>query len=276
MFGPWACGGGQSFDDGTDGVNQKKQGKEAPFDGDDSDQQKDPPPSPADTTSDSDVAPRSSPTDVDGFDAGDNPKPAVDATGTEEPSVTVPTNGPHPAADAGSGSVDGGADDDRVDDAAVPEAFDAAPPKRDGTPVGTGSAVECVDTSHVDERQRDDLQVVGTGFQEYDGQVVRILVTHGEPTYGLGEVTIVGGAFEILLPGVLGDYTGIAVHVDTQRNSACDPDAEFIWQMTTGPAPGDTVWEVTPDSLMVFDQVGPCSLNGIFDLEATLVCPSAP
>jgi hypothetical protein len=145
--------------------------------------------------------------------------------------------------------------------------------------VGTGS---CVDVSHVDEMQRDDLEVIGTGFEADEGHMIRIVVTHGEPTYGLGEAPIERGSFDIFLPGVLGDYTGIAVHIDSVRNNACDPDEEFIWQMTTGPASargpafsetgGRTVWEVTPDTLWVFEQVGPCSLNGIFDLTTTLPC----
>jgi hypothetical protein len=147
---------------------------------------------------------------------------------------------------------------------------------------GMGAGDSCIDVSHVDEMQRDDLEVIGTGFDAYDGNRVRILVTHGEPTYGLGETPIENGAFDLLLPGVLGDYTGIAVHIDRIRNNACDPDEEFIWQWTTGPASargpsimergGRSVAEVTPDTLRVFEQAGPCNLNGIFDLATPLPC----
>ena len=145
-----------------------------------------------------------------------------------------------------------------------------------GGAAGRGGSVGrfvCVDVSQVDDRQRDDLRVIGTGFDAYEGQVIRIVVTHGEPTYGLGDAPIVGGSFDIGLPGVLGDYTGIAVYVDTVRDDACNPEEEILWQAVTGPAPGDTVWQVTPDSLMVFDQAGPCNLNGVFDLTASLPCP---
>ena len=106
-----------------------------------------------------------------------------------------------------------------------------------GTPnsLPDASSGECVDVSHVDARQKDDLEVIGTGFEAYEGQIVRILVTHGEPTYGLGEAPIEDGSFDTYLPGVLGDYTGIAVHVDSVRDNACDAD-EALWQMTTGSA----------------------------------------
>jgi hypothetical protein len=155
-----------------------------------------------------------------------------------------------------------------------------------GGTAGNGAAGPCVDVSQVDELQIYDLQVIGTGFAAHEGHVIRILATHGEPTYGLGQAPIVDGAFDIFLPSVLGDYTGIAVHLDTTRDDACDPETEFIWQWTTGPAsargpafrqghsPGDAVWDVTPDSLRVFEEAGPCNLNGIFDLTTPLSCPA--
>jgi hypothetical protein len=147
---------------------------------------------------------------------------------------------------------------------------------RDST-FGTGA---CVDVSHVGATQKNELEVIGTGFEADEGQMIRIIATQGAPTYGLGEAPIQNGSFDIVMPGVLGDYTGLAVHVDKVRNEACDPDKEFIWQMTTGPASspglpvmnGRTVWKVSPNTLSVFNQVGPCSLNGIFDLTIPLVC----
>ena len=140
---------------------------------------------------------------------------------------------------------------------------------------------ECVDVSHVDATQRDDLEVIGSGFEADEGRMVRILVTHHEPTYGLGEVPIEDGSFDIYLPGVLGDYTGIAVHIDSVRDNACDA-AEKFWQMTTGGASargpfidetgGHPVLEVMPDTLQLFPESGECSLNGIFDLTMPIAC----
>jgi hypothetical protein len=149
---------------------------------------------------------------------------------------------------------------------------------------GRGS-VQCVDVSHVGPLQQEDLRVIGSGFDADEGLTVRILATLGEPEYGLGQAAIEGGSFDISMPGVLGDYTGLAVHVDRVSDSTCDPDVELIWQLTSGPigawgsqfsvaASGEVVWEITPDTLMTFDQVGPCDLNGIFDLAIYLPCPA--
>jgi hypothetical protein len=137
----------------------------------------------------------------------------------------------------------------------------------------------------VDEMQRDSLRVIGSGFGVYEGQTIRVVATHGEPTYGLAEAPIQGGSFEILLPGVLGDYTGLGIYVDTVRDDACNPGDEILWQQTTGPASargpafelgsgGETIWEVTPDRLRTFEQAGPCNINGIFDLTNPLPCPA--
>jgi hypothetical protein len=146
------------------------------------------------------------------------------------------------------------------------------------------SNAPCIDVSHVGAMQKKDLEVIGSGFDAYEGLMIRVLATLREPAYGLGEAPIQGGAFDISLPGVLGDYTGIAIHVDRVRDNACNPDSEFIWQQTTGPtgqwgvgvltASGGLLWEVTPGTLRVFNQVGPCSLNGVFDLTIPLPCPA--
>ena len=150
---------------------------------------------------------------------------------------------------------------------------------------GSRSNAPCVDVSHVGPMQKKDLEVVGTGFDAYEGFMIRVLATLGEPAYGLGEAPIEGGAFDILMPGVLGDYTGLAVHVDRVRDDACNPDREFIWQQTTGPMSAwglgltttseGLAWDVTPDTLRVFEQAGPCNLNGIFDLTKPIPCPAA-
>jgi hypothetical protein len=35
---------------------------------------------------------------------------------------------------------------------------------------------------------------------------------------------------------------------------------------------GHAVWEVTPNTLSIFEQAGPCNINGIFDLTVALPC----
>jgi hypothetical protein len=154
-----------------------------------------------------------------------------------------------------------------------------------GADAGSSPNARCVDVSHVGALQKKDLRVIGSGFEAYEGLTLRILATLGEPAYGLGEALLEGGSFDIFLPGALGDYTGIAVHVDRVRDNACNPDREFIWQQTTGPLSalgpgfsisdsGEAIWAVTPDTLRVFEQIGPCNLNGIFDLTVPLACPA--
>jgi hypothetical protein len=154
-----------------------------------------------------------------------------------------------------------------------------------GGEAGSSPTVRCVDVSHVGPLQKKGLEVIGTGFDAYEGLMIRIIATLGEPAYGLGEAPIADGAFDIVLPGVLGDYTGIAIHVDRVRDDTCNPADEFIWQQATGPmsawgptfsttASGGAVWKVTPDTLRVFEQAGPCNINGIFDLAIPLPCPS--
>jgi len=146
--------------------------------------------------------------------------------------------------------------------------------------------VACVDVSHVGELQRDDLHVVGAGFDADEGRVIRVVATIGEPGYGLGEAPIMVGAFDMTLPGVLSDYTEIGVHVDRVRNARCDPDSEALWQQVTGPlsalgpgytrtAPGEVLWEITPDTLHTFEQAGPCNINGNFDLTIARRCSPA-
>jgi hypothetical protein len=150
-----------------------------------------------------------------------------------------------------------------------------------GSSGGEAANVPCVDVSHVSPRQSTALRTVGSGFDAYEGQMIRIVATVGEPYYGLGEAPIEGGAFDILMPGVLGDYTELGVYVDTVRDDACDPGDEILWQRATGPlsapglmedANGVAVWQITPNDLMTFDQAGPCNINGNFDAANRLRC----
>jgi len=148
-----------------------------------------------------------------------------------------------------------------------------------GGGLGTGG---CVDVSQVDDLQTQDLEVIGSGFEAYEGLMIRIIATIGEPNYGMGEAPIQDGAFDIFLPGVLSDYTELGVYVDRVRNDACDPDDELLWQMATGPLSalgplisqnsGHAVCEMTPDRLRIFPEAGACNVNGNFDLTTPIHC----
>src|SRR5262245_56773036 len=63
---------------------------------------------------------------------------------------------------------------------------------RDSGDVGSRPTVGCVDVSHVGALQKKDLRVVGRGFEAYEGLTIRLVVTLGEPAYGLGEAPIEG------------------------------------------------------------------------------------
>lgn len=154
-----------------------------------------------------------------------------------------------------------------------------------GSSVGGAANGPCVDVSHVSARQTTALRTIGSGFEAYEGQMIRIVATVGKPYYGLGEAPIEGGSFDILLPGVLTDYTELGVYVDTIRDDACEPGDEILWQRATGPASawgpglmedanGVVVWQITPNDLTTFEQAGPCNINGNFDAANRLRCPA--
>jgi len=115
--------------------------------------------------------------------------------------------------------------------------------------------------------------------------IMSLLATYALSTILVNVAILIWGGGYSGLPGVLGDYTGIGVHVDRVRDNICNPADEFIWQQATGPmsawgpaisttVSGGAVWKVTPDTLRVFEQAGPCNINCIFDLAIPLPCPS--
>jgi hypothetical protein len=139
---------------------------------------------------------------------------------------------------------------------------------------GTG---DCVDFSHVEKGSRD-LRVIGTGFDEPDGETVRVVVTTGAPRdapdYGLAETKIQSGAFDITLPDAVGEYWGIGVHIDTAKDDACTVDADPFWEMTTGATEDDVTFAITP-SLPPNPNGRSCYINGsVFNLTQALPCSS--
>jgi hypothetical protein len=132
----------------------------------------------------------------------------------------------------------------------------------------------CVDFSHFEDsmRERWDLHVDGTGFEADEGSRVRIVVTLGEPSYGLAETTIENGGFSVTLSEATEPYTGMAVYIDRGRNDRCDIDEDTWFTHTSGGVYGEHTWAITPDTQPPSGE-SPCYLNGIFDLATTLACP---
>lgn len=192
------------------------------------------------------------------------------------------------ASDAGSGA--GGADsvavgggDSPLDDGAgapssLADGGSAGEPGVGEAGAGGGPASVradgCVDLSHFEDsmRERWDLHVVGTGFDADEGSRVRIIVTLGEPSYGLVETTIENGGFSVTLSEATEPYTGMAVYIDRGRNDRCDIDEDTWFTHTSGGVYGEHTWAITPNTQPPSGE-SPCYLNGIFDLATTLACP---
>jgi len=146
-----------------------------------------------------------------------------------------------------------------------------------GTGVGGASGASgtgvCIDFSHLDPAQRRhrNLRVIGTGFDDAEGDTVRVVVTTREPSYGLAQTAIRSGVFEFDLPEAVGIYWGIGVYIDKAKDDACTLGDDPLWQTTTGATSGDVIWEITP-GLKPDVNDPPCNINGIFDLMKPLAC----
>jgi hypothetical protein len=136
---------------------------------------------------------------------------------------------------------------------------------------GTG---DCIDFSHAEGGWGPprDLRVVGADLQAYEGETVRLVITIGEPRYGLAETAIKNGAFELTLPGAVGNYTGMGAYIDKGKDNACTLGVDASWEMTTGGDHGDVTWNITPSSPPPAGH-SPCNINGIFDMTRLLACP---
>jgi hypothetical protein len=139
---------------------------------------------------------------------------------------------------------------------------------------GTAGAGDCTDFSHAEPLWGPprDLRVVGSGFDVHEGDTVRLVITIGEPRYGLAETTVKNGAFEFVLAGSVGNYTGMGIYVDKGKDDACTLGVDPSWQMSTGGDHGDVRWALTPSSPPP-SGAAPCIINGIFDITKMLPCP---
>jgi hypothetical protein len=65
---------------------------------------------------------------------------------------------------------------------------------------------------------------------------------------GIGEVSIVGGAFTLSIPQVLNSrwYVGITLYVDRNHNDICETD-EHAWDWATRIVVSDMRFDVTPN-----------------------------
>jgi hypothetical protein len=139
---------------------------------------------------------------------------------------------------------------------------------------GTAGAADCFDLSHAPVG-RYDFRVVGSGFDAYDGELVRAVVVNGNhPGYGLGQTTIRNGSFEIVLPKTNEPYTGYGVYIDRGADNACTLSVDPFFQMTSGGVYQDVNWEINPQTHYL-QGLPPCNIDGSFDLTQPLPCRSS-
>ena len=98
------------------------------------------------------------------------------------------------------------------------------------------------------------------------------MITNAEPHYGLAETAIKNGGFEFVLPGTVGNYTGLGVYIDKGKDDACTLGVDPSWEMSTGGDHGPVTWNITPSSRPVAGET-PCNINGVFDPTKVLPCP---
>jgi hypothetical protein len=135
--------------------------------------------------------------------------------------------------------------------------------------------------------------VNASGFDEYAGFRVRLIVYTNGDYHALAEQDIVDGSFRFEVPGAASDYSNFALYVDRNNDDSCDDD-EPVWSFTTGP--GGCHVSVCPDDVVVenirlpldeCEDCGPWSLHPLSsigveancetgageDLSETLSCP---
>jgi hypothetical protein len=110
-----------------------------------------------------------------------------------------------------------------------------------------------------------DLRFVGTGLDQYEGDVVtfRIGTMSGSWRTGFGQVRIVQGAFDVLFPGVVASvYEQKQAYIDADGNGRCDAGEPLF--IDSGLQDMDTTLTFTPDAFQVRPALaGSCDiLNG--------------
>jgi len=184
-------------------------------------------------------------------------------------------------------------DDSSGDTVAAPtdsKGGDASVDAGNTDPCGSTASSSCVAVSGTCEVNGGpclDLEVVGSQFDAYEGQIARIVtnalgvdLTAAGTAIGVAQAKIVGGEFALSMPLTLSDYTGISLYIDHNCSSTCDV-GEPMWGMTTSVTTTfDTPYllELTADDLSPFDMpasswVGECANNGA-DLALNLPCQS--
>ncbi len=133
---------------------------------------------------------------------------------------------------------------DEAPDAAVGALLDSGAENSDESAADAGQQI-CVATEEsLLEQPRGwyDLHLVASGFDEYEGSLVRV-VSGGREGRGVGQARIRDGAFELLVPSVVTDYVSVGVYIDQNEDDACTL-GEPTWSRNSGALAGNTGLDV--------------------------------
>jgi hypothetical protein len=202
-------------------------------------------------------APRTAEGDGRSVDAAAEGEPRNAGDGLMDTPDAPETAVPSPDADMGAGDAA-----DAVADAL--DARDANGPRDDAADAGDSSsdatdgpdALRALRPVHVvapaDGGMRgNDIRFVGSGLDAFEGRAVLVRVDYPDAihVHGWGEARIVGGAFDLLLPGALVlNYNPKAVLIDVNDDGLCQPGEPGF--LTVSPVSGPVTVIVTPALLM--------------------------
>jgi len=199
-----------------------------------------------------------------------------------------------PATTSDSGARDSGSADPNQPDAdamggETGDATDTGAAATDSAGADSEVSNSCVSVTGGGKEPWLDLLIAGSQFDAYEGRRIRIVVSGNRgDRLGVAEATIASGAFELTLPSTFnyGYYTEIDLYVDDDADSACDV-GEPLWGFVTGIVQENLRIDAIPagpcrsgGGPSMFQgcgswltQVGPCLINGQFDLQMRLPCP---
>jgi hypothetical protein len=168
---------------------------------------------------------------------------------------------PLSCSDSAGAAMDGGAGSGgEADGGDAPEAVDAtdgatdADASHDAATDGP-DALRVLNPVHVVSpgdggRHGSDIRFVGSGLDAFEGRAVLVRVDYPDAvhTHGWGEARIIGGAFDLLLPGALVlNYNPKVALIDVNDDGRCEVGEPAF--ATATPFNGDTTVVVTPAEL---------------------------
>ena len=127
----------------------------------------------------------------------------------------------------------GGSGSSGASEAGVVGDGSAQAPDASGDAASAG--VSCVSTRELAPAfEGVDLEISGSGFDAYSGEVVRLLISTNGDVNAIASEVVVAGAFRFELSRAVSDYSNLSLYIDQNADDGCD-DGEPTWSFTTGP-----------------------------------------